>query len=183
MTAAVLVLARVVHPASPGSARTVRATLRAIHRHWMNETWQWLAPALSPDADFWNGWSAVRYLNDQFQRLYRRQRALLTAILPLLSARDIAQVRAATEALEGTRHNLDRIGRRQRKMEGVAALSGRFLDLLGAWFAEIQRVTKELTGDELPPQGQQALWQLEGAIAIQGDQRKPYWLSGAKVIS
>jgi sulfocyanin len=34
MTAAVLVLARLVHPASPGSTRTVSATLRAIHRHW-----------------------------------------------------------------------------------------------------------------------------------------------------
>jgi hypothetical protein len=183
MTATTLVIARAVHPASPGSTRTLSATLRAIHRHWMSETWQWLAPTLSPDADFWNGWSAVRYLNDQFQRLYRHQCALLTGILPLLSRSDTVQIRAATEVLAETLHHLDRIGRRLGMTESVAALSGRFLDLLGVWFAEIQRVTRELTRDELPPQGQQALRQLEGAIAIRGDQRKPYWLSGAKVIS
>ena len=178
MTATLLVTDRVIRPAPQGASPTVGARLRDIHRQWMNETWQWLAPALSPGADFWNGWSAVRYINDQFGRRYRRQRALETAILPLLRPADAVQLRATAEALERTRRDLDRIGRRQGMTEVVAALSGRFLDRLGIWFAEIRRVTQELTRDELPPQGRRALAQLEAAIVIRGDNQKPYHLSG-----
>jgi hypothetical protein len=180
MTTALLVTACVIHPAPQGAPLTVSATLRDIHRRWMNETWQWLAPALSPSADFWNGWSAVRYINDQFHRQYRRQQALVTATLPLLRPAEAVQLRATAEALERTRRDLDRIGRRQGMTEAVAALSGRFLDLLGAWFAEIQRVTEEFSRDELPPQGRRALRQLEAAVAIRGDHRTPYQLSGTR---
>jgi hypothetical protein len=183
MTAVLLVTAHVVRTASQGSAPTVSSTLRDIHRQWMNETWQWIAPALSPRADFWNGWSAVRYINDQFHRQYRRQRSFVTAILPLLQPADAVQLRTGTEALERTRRHLDRVGRRQGMTEVVAALSGQFLDLLGAWFAEIQRVTEELTRDELPLQGRRALRQLEAAVAIRRDHRKTVLLERNKVTS
>ena len=53
--------------------RHLSCKLRDLHRRWMDETSQWLIPALAPDADFWNGWSAVRYINDQFDRQYRRK--------------------------------------------------------------------------------------------------------------
>lgn len=183
MTAAVLVIARAVRSASQGSALTVRATLRNIHRRWMNETWQWLAPTLSPDADFWNGWSAVRYINDQFDRQYRRQRALVAAILELLPPADAVQLRKTAAALERTRRDLDRVGRRQGMTEVVAALSGQFLELLGIWFAEIQRVTQELTTDDLPHQGRRALRQLEAAVAIRRDHRETVLLERNKVTS
>jgi integrase len=177
MTTALLVTARIVDPARPDAARAAGAMLRDIHRQWMNETWQWLAPALSPNADFWNGWSAVRYIGDHFHRQYRRQRDLVAAILPFLRPADAVQLRVATEALERTRRYLDRIGRRQGVTELVAALSGQFLDLLGAWFAEIQRVTQEFTRSELPPPAQRALRQLEAAVAIRGDHVRPHYLS------
>jgi hypothetical protein len=44
--------------------------------------------------------------------------------------------------------------------EVVAALAYRFLKLLRTWFAEIERVTEELTLDELPLDGRRALAQL-----------------------
>jgi hypothetical protein len=55
--------------------------LRILHRRWMNETAEWLSPTLAPEADFWNGWSTVRYINDQFDRQYRRKCALVAAKL------------------------------------------------------------------------------------------------------
>lgn len=47
----------------------------------------------------------------------------------------------------------------------VAALACRFLRLLRTWLSEIERVTEELTIDELPPDGRRALAQLGVAAA------------------
>ena len=131
----------------------------------MDESSEWLTPTLAPDADFWNGWSAVRYLNDQFDRLYRRECALIVAILPLLRPTDAFSLRARTLVLERTRRHLDQLGRRQGMTDVVAALAYRFLKLLRTWFAEIERVTEELTLDELPLDGRRALAQLRAAAA------------------
>jgi hypothetical protein len=146
-------------------APSLSAMLRDIHRRWMDESSGWLSPTLAPDADFWNGWSAVRYINDQFDRQYRRKCALIEAILPLLRPTDAFILRARHVVLERTRCDLDQLGRRQGMTEVVAALAYRFLKLLRTWFAEIERITGELTLDELPPDGHRALAQLRFATA------------------
>jgi hypothetical protein len=108
---------------------------------WLDETKEWLSPALAPDADFWNGWSAVRYLNDQFDRQYQRQLAFVKAILPLVSPADGFVLRTKTAELEMVRRTLDRLGRQQGMSKIVAAASSHFLELLEDWFGELQGVT------------------------------------------
>ena len=77
MTKSILATERVI-PTNPSSiAPPLSAALRHTHRRWMDETWDWLSPALGR-AEFWDGWTAVRFLNDQFDRQY----------LPLLPATD-----------------------------------------------------------------------------------------------
>jgi hypothetical protein len=146
-------------------APPLTAKLRHIHRRWMDETAEWLDPTLAPDADFWNGWSAVRYINDQFDRQYRRECALVAAILPLLQPADAFSLCAATVVLERTRRDLDQLGRRQGMIEAVRAVAGRFLMLLRSWVAEIDRVTEGLTLYDLSPEGRQAIAQLTAAAA------------------
>jgi hypothetical protein len=107
----------------------------------------------------------VRYINDHFDRQYRRKRAVVDAILPLLRASDALILCARTGMLERTRRDIDQAGRRQAMTEVVAALVYRFLKLLRTWLAEIERVTAELTIDELPPDGRRALTQLAEAAA------------------
>jgi hypothetical protein len=152
-------------------APPLSARLRAIHCRWMDESSEWLGPALDPDADFWNGWSAVRYINGQFDRQYRRECALIEAILPLLQPIDAFVLRARTVVLERTRRDLDQLGRRRGMTEVVSALAYRFLKLLRTWFAEIERITEELTLDELPPDGRRALAQLGFAATTQPKDR------------
>jgi hypothetical protein len=148
------------HIASPLDGK-----LRHFHRRWMEETSAWLTPALAPDADFWNGWSAVRYINDQFDRQYRRKCALVAAILPLLRPTDAFSVCAATVLLERTRRDLDRSGRRLGATEVVRAVTCRFLDLLRTWLGEIERATEKLTLRDLPAEGRRALAQLTAGAA------------------
>ena len=139
--------------------------LRDLHRRWMEETSAWLTPASAPDADFWNGWSAVRYINDQFDRQYRRKCALVAAILPLLRPADAFALSAATVLLERTRRDLDRIGRRLDATEMVRAVTRRFLRLLRTWLGEIERATANLTVGDLPAEGRRALIQLTAGAA------------------
>jgi hypothetical protein len=139
--------------------------LRDLHRRWMEETSAWLTPALAPDADLWNGWSAVRYINDQFDRQYRRKCALVAAILPLLRPTHAFALCAAPVLLERTRRDLDRIGRRLRATEVVRAVTWRFLQLLRTWLGEIERATTKLTVGDFPAEGRRALAQLTAGAA------------------
>ena len=165
MTAAPRVAVDAVRPASRQIIPTVAATLRPIHSRWMAETIRGFAPALSPDADFWSGWSAVRYLNDRFDWQYRCQRILVAAIMPLLPPADARAVRAITDALEEVRYDLDRVGRWRNMTALIGGLAYRLLKLLNAWFVEIERVTQGVTDAELSPEGRRALTQLEDTSA------------------
>ena len=165
MTSTTLTTEWVVRTTPLDVAPPLSAKLRDIHRRWMDESSEWLGPTLVPDADFWNGWSAVRYINDQFDRQYRRECALIAAILPLLRPSDAFILCATTVVLERTHRDLDQLGRRQGMTEVVAGLAYRFLKLLRTWFAEIERVTEQITLDELRLDGRQALAQLRTAAA------------------
>jgi hypothetical protein len=114
-----------------------------------------------------DGARAVRYLNDQFDRQYRRECALIADILPVLRPTDGFSLRARTMVLERSRRDLDQLGRRQGMTGVVAALAYRFLKLLRTWFAEIERVTEELSLHKLPLDGRRALAQLRFAAARQ----------------
>jgi hypothetical protein len=153
------------HPREP----VIAGRLREIHRRWLEETRDWLAPAMAPDADFWNGWSAVRYLDGQFARLYRRQLAFVKAILPMFRPSDAFALATTTARLERVRRDLDRWGRKQGMVEVVAAACAHFLELLEAWFEELQQLTQELTRAELPVAAQQALAQLQAAVASRAE--------------
>jgi hypothetical protein len=167
MAAGPLVKARRVSPIATDPAPSVSAALRDSHKRWMGDTLRWLSPTLSANAGVWDGWSAVRYINDQCDRQYRRQRTLVRAILPLLRPADALSLRSTTMELELMRRHLNRVAGRHHMSEVVAAASCHVLELLAAWFGELQRVTQGLTQDKVPPQGQRALARLASAIAVQ----------------
>lgn len=163
-----MMIAATVHPA-PVPARaapTLGATLREIHRGWIDEARHRLDPAMAPGADSWDGWSVAQYLGDRFHRQYRRESAMVAALLPLLQVRDASLLRAKGEALERTLRHLSQLGRRQGVAAALATASWQFLDLLRTWFTEIERVAEGLTRDDLPEPGRRALAQLETAAAL-----------------
>jgi hypothetical protein len=160
MTAALRGTVDAVRRASLHAVPTVAASLRPIHSRWMTETMRELASILSSDADFWDGWSAVRYLNDQFDWQYRWQRIFVTAILPLLRPANARVLLATTETLEEVRYDLDRVGRWRDMTVVTRALAYRFVKLLNVWFVEIQRVTQGLSDEGLSSEARRALTQL-----------------------
>jgi hypothetical protein len=132
---------------------------------WLDQASAWLAPAMEPEADFWDGWGAVRYLDDQFARLYRLQDAFVKAILTRISPSDALQLKQKTTELKAARRKLDRVGRRKGMAQAVAAACALFLGLFEAWLEEIQRLMQGVTRAELPPPAQEALARLQAALA------------------
>ena len=163
MTAPPRITGDAVRPSSRQEVPTVAARLRPIHSRWMTETMHGFAAVLSPDADFWSAWSAVRYLNNRFDWQYRCQRVLVAAIMPLLPPADACMLRAKTDALEEVRYDLDRVGRWRNMTAVTGGLAYRFLKLLDAWFVEIQRVTQGVTDAELSREARRALTRLEAS--------------------
>jgi hypothetical protein len=136
---------------------------------WLAQTREWLAPAMAPTAGLWDSWSAVRYLNDHFERLYRRQRAFLKAVLPQLNPPDALALRHQTGQLVRRVRRLNSLGRRKGTALAVAAACTDLLGSLEAWFGEIQQHTHRLTTAELPPQARLALTQLQAALVTQAN--------------
>lgn len=149
----------------PAREQTVAGTLSEIHQMWLAETREWLAPAMAPAADFWDSWSAVRYLNDQFERLYRRKSAFLKAVIPQFNPSDALALRTQTGQLVRGVRKLNSLGRRRGTGPAVAAACADLLEQLEAWFGEIERLTRHLTTAELPAQARLALTQLQAALA------------------
>ena len=59
---------------------TVSAALGPVHDEWIKEARQFLLPATSADASFWDRWSAVRYLNDQYTERHRAESELVSEL-------------------------------------------------------------------------------------------------------
>ena len=59
---------------------TLDAVLGPTHDAWIEEVRQLLVPATTPVAPFWDRWSVVRHLDDQFLARFRVERALLSEL-------------------------------------------------------------------------------------------------------
>jgi hypothetical protein len=142
------------------------AVLRPIHTAWVDEARRFLEPALDPGADFWSRWSAVRYISDDFQVWYRRQRALVYELRPFL-AQGVAErlVREGDRVFQ-LRLELDRLGRRRCTEKEFAAGARDLVKQLGLWCAEIELAAGGITRDDLPAEGAELLGHLEAALRI-----------------
>jgi hypothetical protein len=144
----------------------LEASLRPCHAGWLENARRLVEPALEPNADFWARWAAVRYIADDFREHYRLERALVAELRPFLRP-DVAErlVRQAEHVFR-LRLDLDRIGRRRGTSEEFAGCARYLLEQLGLWCAEIERASRGITRDALPPEGQQILGHLEAAVAM-----------------
>src|SRR5690348_11421039 len=87
--------------------------LRAAHHTWIGEAESYLTPIAVPDASFWERWTAVRYIADQFAQQYRRESILLNELRPVLKS-DIAEpLSGQGQRIGQLWRELDQVGRRR----------------------------------------------------------------------
>jgi len=135
--------------------------LHAAHEIWIRETSRFLLPILVPEAPFWNRWTAVRYLADQFLEQYRRERALLDEVRPFLPPDIAERLTQDGERIGRLQCELDRVGRRRGTAHMVSGVSRELLQLLRAWCADIEEAAGQIPQDLLPEEGNRLVAELE----------------------
>jgi hypothetical protein len=145
---------------------SLATVLRPLHTAWVEDARRFLDPALGRDADFWTRWAAVRYICDDFQDRYGRERALVGELRPFLLPAVAERLVHEAERVSALRLELDRIGRRRGTAAEFAAGAGALLEQLGLWCAEIERAAEGVPRDVLTPEGTEMLMHLEAAGSI-----------------
>lgn len=69
----------------PQREELLAPALSRAHKVWIKEAREFLRPVTFDTASFWDRWTAVRYLADQFQGQYRRECALVDELRPFLA--------------------------------------------------------------------------------------------------
>lgn len=140
---------------------TLDLVLSPTHDAWVEEARQLLVPAATPDAPFWDRWSVVRYLNDQFLERFKVERALVSEIRPFVTIHEMDRLEAGGERVARLHLALDRIGRRRGTAAEFAAMTTEFLKALELWCAEIELAGGRVHRDTLPVEARRMLEQLE----------------------
>ncbi len=136
---------------------TVSARLSTTHDEWINEARQFLLPATAADAPFWDRWSAVRYLNDQYMDRYRAEQELVAELRPFIPVREHEMLTGGGERLVRLWLALDRVGRRRGTALEFARATSDLLKALELWCAEIEHAGSRVETDALPPEARRLL--------------------------
>ena len=135
--------------------------LRAAHRIWIRETNRFLLPVIVREAPFWDRWTAVRYLADQFMGQYHRERALVDEVRPFLPPDIAERLTHDGERIGRLQCELDRVGRRRGTAHMVSVVSRELLQLLRAWCADIEEAAGRIPRGLLPEEGNRLIADLE----------------------
>jgi hypothetical protein len=148
-----------------GEGNTLVPVFRAAHEIWIRETDSFLAPVVVPGAPFWDRWTAVRYMADQFLGQYQRELSLVNELRPFLPAQTGESLTRDGERIGELLGELDRVGRRRGTAHTVAVFARRLLDSLRLWCADIEAAAWRVPRDVLPEEGARLAADLERYIS------------------
>jgi hypothetical protein len=150
-----------LEPITPAEDQSLARVLRAAHEIWIRETTLFLSPATKEDAGFWERWTAVRYLADQFQGPFHRARAMADEMRPFLPTETGDRLSGEGERIAQLGQALDKVGRRRGTARTVAVASREFLQTLRQWCSDIELAAQQIPREELPEEGARLVTELE----------------------
>ncbi len=141
--------------------QSLARTLKAAHEIWLRETTLFLSPSTTGAAGFWERWTGVRYLADQFQGPFDRERALVKEMRPFLPAETAEKLSVEGERIAQLGQALDLVGRRRGTAAAVALASREFLQMLRQWCSHIELAAEHVPRDRLPEEGARLVAEIE----------------------
>jgi hypothetical protein len=145
---------------------TLDVVLSPVHDRWIEQMNRLLAPAMVPQATFWDRWGAVRYLIDQFEDRFRLECALMDSLAGWLSRSEFVHLSTIRAVLERTRTDLIALGRRRGTGMVVAAFAEEILNQAKLWCAQLELATRNLRRCELSAESQRVVEHLEMAASL-----------------
>jgi hypothetical protein len=150
--------------ADAGLVAGLGEVLGPLHESWVEETRCYLDPASCSSAPFWDRWSVVRYLNDQFPARFALEYELIRELRPFMERHHAETLEAGAERLVRLRLGLDRLGRRRGTSAEFAPMVEEFLLALELWCAEIELAVRTVQRRDLPAEGSRLLARLEAGL-------------------
>lgn len=142
---------------NPPAQQGLGPVLRAAHKIWIAETDLYLTPISAPEASFWERWTAVRYLADDFVAQYRRECTLLDELRAFLPSEVAETLLEQGGRIEQLQQELDRLGRRRGTAQTVSVAARLLLDSVRTWCADIEAAARHIDRSELPEEAQRVL--------------------------
>ena len=131
--------------------------LRAVHKIWIAETDGYLTPISGPEASFWERWTAVRCLADDFSAQYRLERALLEELRAFLPTEVADTLLQQAERIRQLQQELDRLGRCRGTALTVSDAARLLLESVRSWCADFESAAWQIDSSELPEEAQRVL--------------------------
>ena len=135
--------------------------LRDAHKTWIRDTTLYLWPVFVQEAPFWERWTAVRYIADEFLRQYHLERAFVDELRPFLPPHIADSLTRDGERIGRLQRELDRVGRRRGTAHTVSVISRRLLHLLRSWCADMEAAAGRIPRGLLPLEGNRLVADLE----------------------
>ncbi len=142
------------------------ALLPSIHDRWCESVFKVLKPLMSPRAEFWDRWRAVRFLTDQFIRFYRLESALLECEPGPLAQSDSARLRQELGSLELSRSRLVGLCRRRGTAVEASRRAWELLVQVRRCSGHIEDATRYMGKKDLPPAWMEAMESLCGSADL-----------------
>src|SRR5829696_5972510 len=112
---------------------TLAPVLRAAHEAWLREMTEYLLPLTERGASFWDRWTTVRYLADQFRPQYRRECAVVQELRPFLPHEVAERLVQQGLRIGGLQEAIDQVGRKHGTARTVLVISRGLLASLRDW--------------------------------------------------
>ncbi len=131
--------------------------LRRAHEIWVEHTDTFLTPVMVPEASFWERWTAVRFLADEFAAQLRRECAVLEELRAFLPAGVADQLLQDGERIGQLREYMDRLGRCRGTGQTVAVTARQLLDSVRAWCADVEAAVWQVDPSMLTAEAREAV--------------------------
>jgi hypothetical protein len=132
---------------------TLGPILASAHDLWMAEADIALGPVTDPLATFFQRWTAVRYLWDQFAARFSLEQELLKELHSFVMPGLRERLGMQENRLARLQHDLDRLAHQRGTAREVARKSRDLLEALRLWYAEIEFAAGEIRRNDLSREG------------------------------
>jgi len=134
--------------------------LGLVHKQWIRRTHSALDPAMRPGSSLWDRWTAARYLGDQFEPHFRRERNLIDGLRSKLTDVDARTPPTWARWLDAMHRESHLLGRRQDTAREMAQLTGTLRGLVEHWCRQVEVATGSLRTADLGPAAVEAVDEL-----------------------
>ena len=141
---------------------TLAPILARVHDRWMAEADIALGPVTDPQATFFQRWTAVRYLWDQFAQRTMLERGLLQQLHPFIPVEVRERLAMQIDRVDRLQEVMDRLAHQRGVARELAHTAEALLEALRLWYAEIEFAAGDIRQNDMGPDVHQLLERLNG---------------------